>query len=336
MVTRTRHEQPKAVMDENDDPIDELLRAVAGIPTPTADHRQRAKDAYLRATRPPLSPALRRHRLRRPVALTAIAATIIIVGIAFSSLRPTAAQAALLQIAEAAGQIDSLTIPPGQYAHTRSEAVNLAFTSTSPDDPNPIAYLLPTTRQLWISSTGITHIIATTGRPTFFDLADEAAYVASGYETLDNVGQTVTETLEGSATILTERTWPTDPEPLRETIVALIPATHERPLDVEILDLALDLIREVGPEPALRAAAVQVIATLDPRIVERTSDQTTFALSYTTPDYTTITFSLDPNGYLLYETITDNNGDADLGIPPGTQTSATRYSPTMITNAPGF
>lgn len=318
-------------MDEPNDPIDQLLRKAAGNPAAGADQRQRAKDAYLRATHLALSP---RSRTNRWAVLTASAAAIIIVSLAVTSLRPTSAQAALLQIAVAAERTDPLMIPPGQYAHTRSEAVNLAITPSSAERPNSIAYLLSTTREVWISSAGITHITTATDRPTFFDPGDEAAYYAAGYDKVDGVGDTVTETFEGATTILTERSWPTVPEQLQDTIVELIPANHERPLDVEILDIALDLIREVGPDPALRAAAVQVIAGLETKIVQQTTNQAIFALSYTTPDDITITFSLDANGNLLNEMDTDNDGDPNLGIPPGTRISAISYSPTTITNAP--
>lgn len=320
--------------NRDDDPIDRLLREAAGNPTPSPADRDRAREVLYRAvTAATVTPP------RRPAKQAwAAAAGIVLVtaAIVVAASRPTPAQAALAEIARAAEYVDPLTISPGQYAYTRSHTMNLGVTETdpSPQRSTPIAYLIPTNREAWISQAGITHLVTTTGQPVFFNPVDEADYYAANYDELDQVGRTTTETFDNTTNILTEREWPTDPDQLRQTLTGLIHAEAERPLDVEILDIALDLIREVGPTPALRAAVVAVIAELDLTLEEESPEHTTFSITFGQPDSTTMKFTLTDEGQLTEETITDNTGDDDLDIPPGTEVESVTYQPTLITTTP--
>lgn len=321
-------------MTENDhDPrIDELLRAAAGNPTPTPGDRQRSRRRFTDHTRRPWTVGWS----RRWVGATAAALVIVIVAAAITVNRPTPAQAALIDIARAAEQIDSLRIPQGSYAYTKSTTVSLGVTADHPtaDRTTPIAYLLPTVRRAWISPDGITHLQTTVGQPRFFDPRDEADYLTAGYDDIDQVGQTVVETFDNTTTILGERDWPADPEPLRDTITGLIPPDSLRPGDVDILDISLDLLREVGPSPELRSAIVTVIAGLDLQLLDQTATTATFEISYTQPAAETIRFTLDQDGQLLQEDIITNQGDPSLGIPPGTAIQSTSYQPTTIVDTP--
>ncbi len=322
-------------MDNYDeDPIDQTLRRVAGNPSPSAGDRERAWQAYTRAT----ATVNQKPSRRRPMfaAVATVTAVALVVGfVAVAALRPSPAQAALLEIAEAAERLDPLTIPQGQYAYTQSETINLGVTGIDPfpHRATPIAYLIPTDRQIWNSEDGTTSIVTTIGQPTFFNATDEVDYFAAGYDAIDQVGQTVTETFGNTTSILTERDWPTDPKELRDVIIELIPEDSQRPMDVEILDVVLDLIREVGPTPALRAAAIAVIADLDPTVEDESPGQTTFSIVSTQPDNLTIRFTLTDEGHLISETTTDIAGNPRLGIPPGTQVASSIYEPTIITTS---
>lgn len=177
---------------------------------------------------------------------------------------------------------------------------------------------------------GTVRIVTTTGRPRFFRPGDEGDYHAAGQDVADGVGRTVAETFTGVRGILEEREWPTDPDRLAAAIEALIPPGHERPRDVEILDAALDLLRETGAPSRLRAAVVEVVARLDVSVVGRTAGGTTFAARYSRPGETTMTFTLSPEGFLLAETLVDEDGDEALRIPPGTGVASSTYEATRI------
>lgn len=320
---------------DHDHRIDELLRAAAGNPTPTPGDRQRSRQRFADNT----TNTRRQWTVswsRRWVGATAVALVLVIVAAAITVTRPTPAQAALAEIARAAEQVDSLHIPQGSYAYTKSTSISLGVTvdHPTPDRANPIAYLLPTERQAWISPDGITHLQTTVGQPRFFDPRDEADYLAAGYEDIDQVGQTVVETFDNTTTILGERDWPTDPDQLRDTITGLIPPDSLRPRDVDILDISLDLLREVGPSPELRSAPLTVIAGLDLQLVDQTATTATFEISYTQPAAETIRFTLDQSGQLLQEDIITREGHPAFGIPPGTAIQSTSYQPTTIVDTP--
>lgn len=319
----------------HDHPIDDLLRAVAGHPTPTPGDRRHARQRLAdQTTTSQRSAALRWSP--RWVGATATLLTVVFVAAAITVTRPTPAQATLADIAQAAEQIDPHHIPPGSYAHTVSSSVNLGVTSDepTPDRNHPIAYLLPTERQAWISPDGITHLETSIGQPLFFTPQDEADYHTAGYDTIDQIGQTVVETFDNTTTILDERDWPTDPGRLRDLITSLIPPDSPRPLDVDILDTCLDLLREVGPTPQLRSATITVIASLDLQLVDQTPTTATFEITNTGPAAETIRFTLDHNGQLLQETVISDAGDPTLGIPPGTAIQTTSYQPTTIIDTP--
>lgn len=320
---------------DHDHRIDELLRAAAGNPTPTPGDRQRSRQRFADNTTNTRRPWMVGWS-RRWVGATATALIMAIVAAAITVTRPTPAQAVLAEIARAAEQVDPLHIPQGSYAYTKSTSINLGITVDHPtaDRTTPIAYLLPTVRQAWIGPDGITHLQTTVGQPRFFDPRDEADYRAAGYDTIDQVGQTVVETFDNTTTILGERDWPTDPEQLRDTITGLIPPDSPRPRDVDILDISLDLLREVGPSPDLRIATLTVIAGLDLQVVDQTATTATFEISYTQPAAETIRFTLDHSGQLLQEEIITNQGDPTLGIPAGTAVQTTSYQPTAIVNTP--
>jgi hypothetical protein len=319
----------------HDHPIDGLLRAAAGNPTPTPGDRQRSRQRFTDHTNGTRqTPALRWSP--RWVGATAAVLVMLVVAASIMVIRPTPAQAALAEIAQAAERIDPLLIPTGSYAHTVSSSINLGVTvdHPTPDRVHPIGYLLPTERQAWISPNGVTHLETSIGEPRFFTAQDEADYHAAGYDTIDQVGQTVVETFDHTTTVLAERHWPTDPRQLRDTITSLIPQDPTRPLDVDILDNCLDLLREVGPTPQLRKATIEVIAGLDLQLVDQTPTTATFEITYTGPAAETIRFTLDHNGQLLQETVISDAGDPTLGIPPGTAIQTTSYQPTTIIDTP--
>lgn len=261
------------------DPVIRALRDAAGDPRPSAAERQRAEGALQRALAGAPSRRTRRWSGRKSwrFVVAIAASSVVALGLAVQQLRPTAASAALSEIAAAAERVDPLDIPAQAFAYTLSETTVLAV---QPPDAfgevvvpaTGIAYLLPQTRESWIGTDRVVQLRITTGQPTFFTPESEAAYYSAGLDRSDKVAQTVTSTVSGTPSLLESRLWPTNPDQLLETFRSLVPPDRGLPDTVEIFDLALDLLRETGAPPELRAAVVRVLSTLDLEILERRPD----------------------------------------------------------------
>ncbi len=106
----------------------------------------------------------------------------------------------------------------------------------------------------------------------------------------------------------------------------------ERPISVQVFDLATDLLREADPPPELRAAVVQVLARLPVRLVNQTSQTITIEITYKTPLATRDTITLTLEGELLAETSTFLEANSELGIPANTVVLSVDYQETRITD----
>lgn len=319
--------------DNEQDPIEALLRRVVGSPTPTEGERARAKaalnvaivDEQRRGT-------YSRRRLAQPALVAAIVTIVVFAGLL---IRSDPAAAALGAIAAAAEKTDPLLVPAQSFAYTRSETTVLVVLPSDAFDQlsvlgDQVAYLLPQTRESWVAPEGVVQLKVFTGTPIFFDAEAESAYYGAGLDRLDLVGETVTETFTGVSGIL-DQTWPTDSGELADTIRSRLPPVRGLPVEVEMLDIALDLLRETTASPQLRAAALRVIAHLDLDLVEQLPDgSATFAIEYNSPLPIRDTFTVDRNGQLLAETSTFTEGDPSLGIPSGTVTYQAQYGATEI------
>jgi hypothetical protein len=318
------------------DPIDEVLRRLVAAPEPAEADRARADAALNRVI---ADAARSRRRTRRWVSVAAAVAVVVLVGaavVAIQVARPTAAQATLAAIARVVQISDPLTIPDTEYAYGRTESVALSVASPDalPGRDTPLAYLLPQTRETWIGDQGAIHLRTTTDPPRFFNPRDEADYYAAGMDRVDGVGDTIDETVVGPS-ILEATDWPTDPEKLLETIETMFPPERGFTRDAEVIDIALDLIREPRTDPDLRAAVLQVIADLDLDLLETYPDgSATFSLTYRSPLLTRHSFTLTDNGYLVNETTTLLEPDSDLGVPADTETSRTTYTEPVLVSGP--
>ena len=323
----------------NDEQLDQVVRQLAGDPQPTEADRQvtwRALSEAIRTEELQRRPRLKA-RLFRPIPVTiasAVIAALAFVVVAVQIARPTAAEATLGEIAAAAELVEPSTIPDQEYAYTRSDTVVLGEfpPDTFPQGrERPLAYLLPQTRETWTGADDTVQLRTATGTPLFFTTDDEADYYTAGLDLIDQVGVVTTETYDGVTSMLDERTWPTTPDELEDVLRQSLPPGFDRPESVEILDLALALIRLPDAPPPLRAAALRVIADLDLTLVDRRPDGGgTFTSTYDRPQPTTITITINGTGQLLLESLTLINGDTGLGIPPGTITAETTYEPPRL------
>jgi hypothetical protein len=250
--------------------------------------------------------------------------------------RPTPAEAALAEVAEAARAATPIDIPEGSFIYTRSERVDLAIrpgVEFSLDDEF-VAYLLPSTREVWRQpESEFIQIHTTNHTPTFFNPDAEDAYYRLGLDVADRLDEVQTEQLTGVTDPILEVDWPTEPDALYEALRDYAAqGGDERPEAVQVFDLATDLLRETDRSPASRAVIVEVLAQLPVDLVERTGSTITISISYTAPAPTRDTITLSPAGLLLSETSTLLAGDPELGIPADTTILQVDYQKTRITD----
>lgn len=329
---------------DRSDPVVRGMRAVSPDLVPTAADRQRAEEALTLAIAQETQPQTRNTSVRERWSLIgATAALLLIVAVGVQLTRPTpaSASAALSEIAYAASLVDPLVVPAQSFAYTRSVRTSLSvqpLVAPGEDDESArlIASLHPLVREAWMGSGGFVQLREQVGPPVFFTPEDEAAYYELGLDQVDFVGETITRTLSGVTTTLESQDWPTEPDQLLELIRSLFPPDQDLPEAVQILDLALDLIRESGPSPELRAAVIRLLLDLDLELDERSeTGDATFAVTY--QGWVTVrdTFTLDLKGNLIAETTTMLEPDLELSIPAGTVIDQAVYEPTIIVEGLG-
>lgn len=284
--------------------------------------------------------APRRSWLPRLVpAFGAVAVLVIVAVIGTQFVRPTTAFAALNEVATVAERLDPLVVPPGQAVYVRSERTDLVqFAGEDfPGMEAPVLSLLvPQVREVWVRAGGGRRIAVTAAPPVFFDAAGEAAFSGSAAEESLAIGRTVTTELAAPEVDLPLDTLATDPELLRAQILELNAAEESgRSETVKLFETATALLRETAASPALRGAAVRVLAALDDA-VEVTSDEAsvTVAIDYEIDGFAyTRSIRLDrATSALVGEMVVLVDGDAEAGVPPGTALVDATYSePTVVT-----
>ncbi|GBD84596.1 hypothetical protein BMS3Abin02_00990 [bacterium BMS3Abin02] len=318
-----------------DDPI-EVLRRLGGDPIPTVEEERRARARLVKAiaAERPAQRGFRRVRWLVP-ALAAAALAVVVAGVFVA--RPSPVQAAFDQIAFAARLATPQEIPEGSFLYTRSVNVQLAITQGDVLGlaQGYAAFLVPTTREFWRNDAGFVQMSTTTRRPVFFSPEVEAAYYTHGLDKRDHVGETLTQQFVGVTDPYGDVEWPTDPRRLRDSLEAYVrQGGSTLPLDIQVFDLATDLLREADPGPDLRAALMQVFAQLPVTLVDQAPDgSVTLAVTYNRPPSVRDTITLDARGHLIAETSTLLEDDLDLGIPAGTRTSDATYTvPAIVDN----
>lgn len=319
------------------DSVVRALRAVTTEMVATEADRQKAEIALSLAIARETEPSTGKAPTgKRWAMIGAIAGAILITVIGMQLARPTPASAALSEIAYAASLVDPLTVPTQSFAYTRSVHTALSVKplvapGESDESAQLIASLNPLIREAWMGSGGFVQLREEYGRPVFFAPEDEAAYYELGLDQVDFVGATVTRTLSGVISTLDSQDWATEPGQLMDQIRSLLRPEQPLPEKVAILEVALQLIRESGPSPELRAAVIRMLLDLDLELVERTpSGHATFTVDYVHSIAIRDTFTLDGDGNLIAETTTWLEADEDLSIPAGTVVDEAMYEPTII------
>lgn len=322
------------MMSDKSHPVDDALRRLAAEVESTEQDRRVAEGRLNSAIATEIQGQVRWHR--SATVRWALAALIVAVGVVllFQVIRPTPTRAAIEEIAVVVEASDPLTIPPQQYAYTKSQTTSLRIVPKEglgdvDYGRDLLVYLLPAQREIWIGSDGVVRVRTTAGPPIFFRAEDETVYYAANLDTTDMVEETVTETMRLRPD---PHVWPQDRAELDEAIRASA-NRGDRPEPVEYIDEALDVIRERLVSPQTRANALRLISEQPGLRLEAASGEgeTSFAIDYDDAGVaTSLRFIIDPEGHLLEETETLLESHPLLEIPAGTTTNSNTYSLPMI------
>lgn len=320
----------------SNDPLEHLRReARPALPTDADTRRARTRlQATIDAEKARPRPASRRW-LAAVAVVAAATLVVVIVGL----LRPAAATAALTEVAQAARTATPQDVPQGSLVLVSSTETNLALRPGTEfgTEREYVAYLIGSRRQVWTSPhSDFIRIDTTNTSVEFFDTTLEAAYYQNHLDQTDHLGQTQSEQFTDAQNPTQTVHWPAQPDALEQALVDYAAqGADPRPQSAQVLALAVDILREANPPPALRAALLEVIARLPLRIVDRSNDRLTVALDYDQPQPTRETITLDHQGWLLAETRTLIQGNEQLGIPAGTITFKADYQlPRVVDSLP--
>ncbi|GBE21814.1 MAG TPA: hypothetical protein ENH00_01135 [Actinobacteria bacterium] len=304
-------------------PIDRLLRTTLVERAPTEGEIERIDTRYREGIR--ANARTRTHTVwSRLVIVAAVVVALVAAAVVIQATRPATVSASLQEIAYAASVVDVSTLGSGDYYYTESTSTDLVVGSV-PGSEEHIAYLIPESRRVWVSRTGTFVIEATLHAPVFFDDDSRALYYRNGMDVGDRIGLT-TVTAQSSTHTALKQDWPTDPDALARAIRAK-PSVQT---DTDVVNFALNLIRESPASPQLRAATVLVLANLHLRVVDRTETNTTFETIPTGQDDSIIRFELRNDGQLLRIQTRTVDGFPSLGIPAGFAISDANYGPTAL------
>lgn len=312
-------------MSEDHHPVDAALRRLVGDPEPTPHDHHLGEERLRRAIEAEASRS-RGGWNRRLLAVATCTTLLLVVG--YAVLRPSQVQAAVEEIATATEAVDPVTLTAGEYFYTRTEVSNLGLVPKEdlggvPFEQDQLVYLLSAVRETWIAADGSIQIKTQHGQPTFFTPDAEQAYYAAGLDERDAGGETVTEAFPPPEST---ESWPIEIDALDEAILERA-ADRDLPHTIEYLDVAIDLLRENLTPPQLRANTIRLIGQLPGLEVSEEDDQkATFAVDYEDKGIPTrYVFELDRQGNLVSETTSMTEGNAQLGIPAGTEISAASY-----------
>lgn len=148
------------------------------------------------------------------------------------------------------------------YQYTRSEGAHLTtFLVADEQGGHQFSVLVPRTREIWARPDGSGRIRDMTGAPIFLGERDRDRWQAAGSPPL---AFTAERDVGPTARWEARERLPTEPGQLADVLRqrAAKPGGFP-PADAEVFVLASDLLREAGASPALRAALIEVIASID-------------------------------------------------------------------------
>lgn len=273
--------------------------------------------------------ARRREQTRKRLPwMAAAAALTVAVAVMVPFLARNPAEAALIEIAQAAREAAAVDVPQGSFIYAESTGFNLVGREAEEFglESGSVSYLLPRTRRVWKSPKDeFVMLEVSYERPTFFNPQAETAYYRMGLDQNDQVGQTVRQQFAGVIDPVDEIKWPSNRDHLLAAMRSYLGA--ETPTKAELANLAINLLRERNPSPQLRAAILEVLADLPVDLVQEDGEAITIGVTDTGRNQT---FTLSRTGQLQAETTVLINGDPQSEIAPGTVTTRIEYQPIEI------
>lgn len=323
-------------------PVDTLLRAAAGDPSPSyADvlKARQALDAAIAAET--VSPPLAASRPRRvppfrswwrPVSTAAVVMAILIVVVAVAGLLAPEPVTALGELATVAERRDPVVAAESQYAYSRLEQVRTEFLEGADmglPERGVVAFQLPRQRETWRAGDGSVFERTIIGEPLFFDSETEAAFAASGLDERFQVGEVTESEYVETRSILAERLWPTDAGVLLAAMRSWV-SNEGNPVSetAAVVELAGELLRETGAEPELRAAVLRALDELGlDTFASDDGRRTTVAIQYVDGEVVRLELQFDADANLVAERLIWVDDSSELGVAAGTAILQSEYSP---------
>ena len=301
-------------------------------------------DDFEQVSPDPADEASARARLRRAISVerrhwasgpwVALAAMVVVLAaVGAVALRPLPVEppvASLLQVADAVASLPAVPLDGDGYYLTRSE--RLVLTTVKAEEP-VVSFLQPSQREVWVAADGTTRVRTTYGTPRFLTAEDRTAFELSGLAPSHESGDTVVHVYGPDEYVTDPGVWPSDAPRLQQALLERLGPADQQPHALRLLQSAVELIRENGADPSLRAAVLRVIAGVPGIQVSGTPELVTVVFDGSLPDRTerrVYTFDAS-TGHLLSESVTVVNGEH-----PRRTVFSSRYEPPIqVTGDPG-
>lgn len=333
-------------MNRDTHPVDELLRSVVGIATPsrsiTDQGRSRleaaiADEANTRVQRQTghSGEAVRVGWLRPALALAGVAIFAVAAMMIGSVLTP-APVTALGDLAAVVEEVAPV-VADGEVLYTESRETSISTLEGSEiglPDREFVAYLLPLVTERWTSDSTVTER-TTVGRPQFFSPEVEAAYRSSGQAAVDGVGEVRVVTYPLSQSDFGIRDWPTDDDGLLAAMRSYVSNEGGDASEAaSVLALAGTLSRDPGATPELRAALLRVLADLDVEVMRFEDGGAIVAAEFVENGVPSrVELEFDADGYLECQRLIWLRGEPDVGVRGVTVVSDLRTTPAIVVDA---
>lgn len=271
--------------------------------------------------------------------VAAASAAVLALVVALVSISPWSrvpADALLTELAHATRDIAAQDLPEGSYVYVATEQLVLGDAATQVGDEWVYMQLLvPSRIEAWWQGDTV-QLETTVDRPIFFDPEMEDIYYAGGLDEFDFVGETRVQFLTDITNQLDLGEWSVDPERLADQMrQAAEEDPGELPTEVRMIELAEQLLypQYVAP-PALRAAILDVLATIDLEQVRGDDGRVAASITYEDPGLGTVTKTLtfDADGYLVAREVTAVRSEL---LPSGTVFNRLVRTPPIIVPEPG-
>jgi hypothetical protein len=262
-----------------------------------------------------------------------LAMVVVLAAVGAVALRPLPVEppvASLLQVADTVATLPPTPLSGNGYYLTRSE--RLVLTTVQAEEPM-VSFIQPSQREVWVAADGTTRVRTTYGTPQFLTAEDQTAFELSGLAPNHESGETVVQVYGPAEFVADPAVWPSDAPRLQQALLERLGPGDQQPQALRLLQSAVELIRENGADPSLRAAVLRVIAGVPGIQVSGTTELVTVVFDGALPERTerrVYTFDAT-TGHLVSESVTVVSADH----PRRTVFSSRYEPPVQVKGDPG-